>query len=224
MKYEEKDKKYYSNIRHDLIKYITPKEDLRVLEIGAAYGETLFYLKTNGLASEVVGIDLFEDKANRENYKKLDNFIFGNIEEINLDQYSNYFDVIILADVLEHLIDPIAVLKKTQEYLKINGQIIVSLPNIRHYSALNKIFLKGDFRYEESGLFDYTHLRFYCKKNMKELLENGGYTIKQCQSSIKEYKGFSVTKIINLITFSLFEEFFSYQYFFVAELNETSEK
>lgn len=220
MKYEEKEKHYYSNIRKDLIALFPKMNSLKVLEIGAAYGETLFYLKEKGIASEAVGIDLFEDKENKGNYKIIDKFIFGNIEELELNEYNDYFDIILLPDVLEHLLEPISVLNKIQKYLKPNGKIIVSMPNIRHYSALYKVFIKGDFRYEESGIFDYTHLRFYCKKNIEELIVKSNYKINKSQSSIKNYQGFSMAKIFNKITFGLLEEFFSYQYFFVASKNE----
>ncbi|MCW1146902.1 class I SAM-dependent methyltransferase [Flavobacterium lacisediminis] len=218
MNYEEKAPDYFSNIRKDLINFIKPNsKDLKILEIGAAYGETLFYLKEKGIASECVGVDLFEDVNNKQNYKNIDRFIFGNIEQIDLKEYYGYFDLILLPDVLEHLLEPTPVLNKIKEYLKEDGKIIVSMPNIRHYSALIKIFIKGDFRYEESGIFDYTHMRFYCRKNIQELLEISGYKIITQESSIKNYKGKSAAKLINLITFGIFEEFFSYQYFFVIK-------
>lgn len=218
MNYDKKGADYYSNVRLDLINLIDKQtQNLKVLEIGAGYGETLFYLKKNKIAAEVVGVDLFEDKNNKQNYKPLDNLIFGNIEEIDLPQYENYFDLILLPDVLEHLFEPKMVLNKIKEYLNTNGKIIVSMPNFRHYSALIKIFIKGDFRYEESGIFDYTHLRFYCRKNIQELLESSGYKILKEESSIKNYKGKSIAKIINSLTFGLLEEFFSLQYFYVIK-------
>lgn len=217
MNYEQKSETYYSNVRLDLINLINKKSvGLKVLEIGAAYGETLFYLKQNGIASEVVGLDLFQDKKNMQNYKPVDNFIFGNIEDIELTQYNNYFDLILLPDVLEHLIEPSKALNKIKTYLNDNGKVILSMPNIRHYSAIKKIFFNGDFRYEESGVFDYTHMRFYCRKNIKELLEASSFKIEVQESSIKNYRGKSYAKIINEITLGLFEEFFSYQYFFVV--------
>jgi 2-polyprenyl-3-methyl-5-hydroxy-6-metoxy-1,4-benzoquinol methylase len=216
MNYDKKDSSYFSNIRLDLVGLIIKKsKDLKVLEVGAAYGETLFYLKQKGIAAEVVAVDLFEDSNNKQNYKPLDTFIFGNIEEIELPQYNNYFDLILLPDVLEHLVEPKKVLSKVKNYLKEDGKIIVSMPNIRHYSALKKIFFKGDFSYEESGIFDYTHMRFYCRKNIKELLETSGFKVVKQESSIKNFKGKSFAKILNKITLGIFEEFFSYQYFFV---------
>lgn len=132
----------------------------------------------------MVGIDLFEDVENRDNYKKLDKFIFGDIQQLELEEYKNYFDIIILADVIEHLTEPKPVLEKIKNYLKDDGKLILSIPNIRHYTAIYKIFFKGDFKYEDRGLFDYTHLRFYCKKNIIELVESASYKIINTQSSI----------------------------------------
>ena len=217
MNYNEKAPDYFSNIRKDLINLIDANaKDLKILEVGAAYGETLYYLKQNGIAAEAVGVDIFEDTKNKQNYKPLDRFIFGDIEKIELPEYNQYFDLILLPDVLEHLFEPKSVLETLKKYLKEDGKIIVSMPNIRYYSALYKIVFKGDFKYEESGIFDYTHVRFYCRKNIQDLLETAGYTILKQESSIKNYQGKSLSKLINLITFGIFEEFFSTQYFFVV--------
>lgn len=213
MNYEDKQADYYSNVRHDLIGLIGKQErNLKILEVGAAYGATLEFLKNNGVAQEVVGVDLFEDRQHRERYKKVDRFIFGNIEQMDLTEYEGYFDIILLPDVLEHLIEPKRALEKIKKYLKNNGSIYISMPNIRHYSAMNKIFFKGDFRYEESGILDYTHLRFFCKKNISQLMIDSGLQIKSLVSSIKIYKGRSAAKMFNALTFGLFEEFLTVQY------------
>jgi len=218
MNYNEKAPDYFSNIRKDLINLIDANaKDLKILEVGAAYGETLYYLKQNGIAAEVVGVDIFEDTKNKQNYKPLDRFIFGDIEKIELPEYIQHFDLILLPDVLEHLFEPKSVLGTLKKYLKEDGKIIVSMPNIRYYSALYKIVFKGDFKYEESGIFDYTHVRFYCRKNIQGLLETAGYKVLKQESSIKNYQGKSLSKLINLITFGIFEEFFSTQYFFVVK-------
>ncbi|WP_313805899.1 class I SAM-dependent methyltransferase [Flavobacterium sp.] len=213
MNYEDKQADYYSNIRHDLIGLIGKQErNLKVLEIGAAYGATLEFLKNSGVAQETVGVDLFEDKEHQERYKKVDRFIFGNIEQIDLAEYEGYFDIILLPDVLEHLIEPKKALEKIKKYLKDNGSIYISIPNIRHYSAMMQIFFRGDFRYEESGILDYTHLRFFCRKNIFALVLNSGLQVKTMVSAIQIYKGRSVAKIFNTVTFGLFEEFLTVQY------------
>lgn len=219
MDYNNKSTEYFSNIRHDLIGLIdqTHQKNLKVLEIGAAYGETLFFLKEKGIASFTVGVDIFEDLNNIKRYKNIDKFIFGDIEKMDFPEFENTFDLILLPDVLEHLDDPIKTLKKIHKYLKKDGEVIVSMPNIRHYSAFVKIFIKGNFDYEESGIFDYTHKRFYCKKNIKELIEKSSFNIIMVESSIKRYKGKSLAKLINIITLGFLEEFFSYQYFFKSK-------
>ncbi len=215
MNYSDKTSSYYANVRHDLISLISKRgEGLKVLEIGAAYGETLYFLKEQGIATEAVGVELYEDIKNKENYKPLDRFIFANIEETDFTEYEGYFDIILLPDVLEHLVEPKKVLAKVKKYLNPDGEVLVSMPNIRHYSAIKKIVFKGDFRYEESGIFDYTHMRFYCRKNIKELLETSGFTVQYSEGSVKNYKGKSLVKLLNKLTFGVFEEFFSVQYFF----------
>lgn len=215
MNYESKNSDYFSNVRLDLIHLLDDSiKNIKVLEIGVGYGETLYYLKEKGIAIESIGIDIFENKINKDYYKPIDKYIFGNIEELELLEYNNYFDLIILADVLEHLIEPNIVLKKVHQYLNSEGEILVSMPNIRHISALNKIFLKGDFKYEESGIFDYTHYRFYCLKNMILLFENNNFKIIKQIGAINIYKGKSFTKIINKLTLNFFNEFLSKQIFF----------
>ena len=215
MKYEEKNGDYFSNIRKDLVNFIEDKKGLKILEVGAGFGETLFYLKERGIASEAIGLDIFEEVEKTEKYKKIDKFIFGNIEQLELPEFNDYFDVIILADVLEHLIEPGIVLEKLKKYLKPNGEILVSMPNVRHYSAFVKIFIKGNFDYDERGLFDYTHRRFFCKKNIRELVASS-FAVKEEASSLKFYKGKSGAKIFNKLTFGLFEEFLSVQYLYRA--------
>ena len=216
MNYENKTSDYYTNIRKDLVSMIEHKKDLKVLEVGAGFGETLFYLKQQGIASEAIGLDIFEDVAKKDQYKNIDGFIFGNIEELELPQFNERFDVILLADVLEHLIEPGLVLEKLKKYLKPNGEILVSMPNIRHYSAFVKIFIKGNFDYQESGIFDYTHRRFFCKKNIRELLESN-FKVRKESSSLEFYKGRSGAKFFNKLTFGLFEEFLTVQYLYKAE-------
>jgi 2-polyprenyl-3-methyl-5-hydroxy-6-metoxy-1,4-benzoquinol methylase len=213
MNYENKTSDYFTNIRKDLVSMIEHKKGLKVLEVGAGFGETLFYLKKQGIASEAIGLDIFEDVGKKDQYKNIDGFIFGSIEELDLPQFNEYFDVILLADVLEHLIEPGLVLEKLKKYLKPNGEILVSMPNIRHYSAFIKIFIKGNFDYEESGLFDYTHRRFFCRKNIRNLLESN-FEVKKEASSLEFYEGRSGAKVFNTLTLGVFEEFLSIQYLY----------
>jgi SAM-dependent methyltransferase len=218
MEYENKDRAYFSHIRMDLIRFMDmKKKGLDVLEIGAAYGETLYHLKEKGIAKRAVGVDIFEDTNGAERYKPIDKFLFGNIENEDYPDFENSFDLILLPDVLEHLEEPLEVLKKVDSYLRKGGTVVVSMPNIRHYSAFYRIFVKGGFDYDESGIFDYTHKRFYCRRNIEDLLKKAGFRILKSEGSIRNFRGRSFTKILNRLTFGFLEEFFSTQYFFTAE-------
>lgn len=189
MKYENKYQGYYSVVRFELIDLIKKgSKSLKIFEVGAAYGSTLSYLKESGIASEVVGIDLFEDLKNKHEYKQLDRFFFGDIQQLEFDEYKKHFDIILFPDVLEHLNEPKPVLEKIKTYLKDDGNIIVSMPKIRHHNALRKIFFKGDFRYEVSGIFDYSNARFYCRKNIKELIGSAGFKVLKQQGSANRLK------------------------------------
>jgi 2-polyprenyl-3-methyl-5-hydroxy-6-metoxy-1,4-benzoquinol methylase len=118
--------------------------------------------------------------------------------------------------VLEHLLDPWMVLEYLQTFLKKDGHLIVSLPNIKEYTALKKIVINGDFQYAASGILDKTHLRFFCRKNIVSLVNNAGFTIFSCEPSFKTGSAHKKRKLINKLTFGIFEQFLAQQYIVVA--------
>ena len=81
------------------------------------------------------------------------------------------FDLILILDTLEHLLTPWNFLKKIKSKLSDNGSIVISIPNIRHYSIIINLFIKGEWEYEESGILDNTHLRFFTKKSLFKIFE-----------------------------------------------------
>ena len=216
MGYENKDAGYYGNIRKDIIDFGFNKNQTydQVLEVGAGYGATLSHIKNSGLANKVVGIELYKDTKNPERYHPTVEFIFGDIEQLNIHALSQTFDVILLPDVLEHLWQPNIALQKAKTMLKNEGFLLVSMPNIRHYTAFIQIFIKGSFKYQNSGIFDNTHARFYCKKDMLQLFKNNGWQVVNSRASLSYYKGFSFAKLLNQISFGAFEAFFTPQYLF----------
>jgi O-antigen biosynthesis protein len=90
------------------------------------------------------------------------------------------FDVAVFGDVLEHLRDPWQVLRDTKQILKKDGYIVASIPNIAH-GAIRLALLQGKFEYTELGILDNTHLRFFTRKTVEDLLENSGYLLKDLQ-------------------------------------------
>jgi len=87
------------------------------------------------------------------------------------------YDVIVCADILEHIIDPQSVLQLLKGLLKPNGEVLISLPNVAFgLNRLNLLF--GRWNYTEFGTLDKTHLRFFTAKTLKELVENAGLNIR----------------------------------------------
>lgn len=212
--YTEKDATYYSNVRLDLLKFLPNNSNQKVLEVGAGGGHTLRYIKENNLASYACGVELFEFKDSNQHHASIDQFVVANIEKKDLKLSPSSFDVIILADVLEHLEDPWDVLNYLEQFLIKGGYFLVSLPNIREVNALKNIVFKGSFAYTDHGVLDKTHLRFFCRKNMVELLTSPNRQIEKSSASLKMRAGNRKRKIFNLLTFNCFEEFLSVQYFF----------
>src|SRR5688572_24107148 len=137
--YEEKKKLYFTNPRMDLIKLIPHNSNNRILQIGAGGGDTIIEIKKQSLAKEVVGIELMEMKHSNQASPEIDKFIICDVEKTDFDFPESYFDVVLLGDVLEHLFDPWAFLKKIAPYVKKGGLCIASIPNIRYYTAMFKV-------------------------------------------------------------------------------------
>lgn len=153
---------------------LVPKES-EVLDIGCATGFMGKYLKYEKKC-KVTGIDIGREEA-KEAFKALDSVIVGDIEETKtLNKIKNKFDIILASAIIEHLKNPDKALKIWKKFLKRDGFLVITTSNISHWSIRIKT-LFGDFSYQEYGILDNTHLRFYNTKTFKELLVNAGYKI-----------------------------------------------
>ena len=102
--------------------------------------------------------------------------VWGDIETVDLPYEEEYFDYMIFGDVLEHLRDPWQTVKRLKPYLKKNGFMLASIPNVSHISVVVGL-LKGTAEYREAGILDKTHLRFFTKKTAMELFEKNGFAV-----------------------------------------------
>ncbi|QYR19853.1 glycosyltransferase [Paenibacillus sp. sptzw28] len=161
-------------IRHELLQLLDEpaSEPIRVLEVGCACGATLLEIKNWYPNAEVHGIELNPKAAEIASLSA--NVRSGNIETIEIGTAQSYFDYIIFADVLEHLVEPWNVLHKTLPYLKENGKVLASIPNVAHYSVIRDL-LKGHWTYQDRGLLDVTHLRFFTREGICRLFSSAGY-------------------------------------------------
>ena len=151
--------------------YLRPGE--RVLEIGCSTGALTERIRDLGCT--VVGVEQRPEAAAKAR-AFCEEVLVGDIESLPLPWAPGSFDAILLLDVLEHLVDPPAAIRRLLPILKPTGRVIVALPNIAHWSIRFRL-LRGRFEYEESGILDRTHLHFYTWKTAPEMLVQGGLEI-----------------------------------------------
>jgi len=137
---------------------LIPESCQNVLDVGCAEGVTGKAIKERRPAVKVVGIEYDSDAAN-EARTVLDRVIVGDIESIELEYSEGPFDCILFGDILEHLLDPWSTLQKYKRLLDKNGCVVISIPNIQHYSVILDL-IKGSWSYRDRGILDITHLRF----------------------------------------------------------------
>ncbi|HEY3569723.1 MAG TPA: class I SAM-dependent methyltransferase [Thermoanaerobaculia bacterium] len=205
--YEEKERGYYAAARLELLRLLPSGGGLRLLELGAGDGATLRAAKEMGLASHTVGIDLAEPEGGAPG---VDRFIHGNFEALELDLPAGGFDAVLCADVLEHLVDPWRAVARLARYLRPGGLFLSSIPNIRNHRALRAIVLQGDFRYAPAGLLDRSHLRFFCRRNVRELFEGAGLVVERMEETMGAY-GLR-HKALDRLTFGRLHDFFVFQF------------
>ena len=192
--YNNKPNGYYNNARLEMLKYL-PLDAKKVLDIGCGNGILAEIIKNNNKA-EVWGIELMEEEA-VEAKKKLDKVFIGPCEDFIKDLPDGYFDVIYFNDVLEHLVDPYSVLEKMKLKLSEKGIIISSIPNVRFYRTFSKVVFGKDWKYDDFGIMDKTHLRFFTGKSIKRMYEELGF-------DIQIHEPINVSKSLKPIIFNLF--------------------
>ncbi len=205
-----KEKDYYSHQRSDLLRLLPAKIKLeRALDVGCGVGATGQYLKNHWQVNEVVGIELNAEMA-QQAQAVLDKVVIGDIQHMDLPFAPGDFDIIICADVLEHLYDPWSVLKKLKTYLKDSGYLLLSVPNVQHWTMIVKL-LAGKWHYQHEGILDSTHIRFFTRSSLVEMIEQTGFEIERMSDAMGRE-----VRFINLVTLGMFSNFFSFRYFILA--------
>lgn len=221
--YTTKEAGYFSNVRMDIIGLLPVNPRQKILEIGAGSGNTLVYIKEKRIAAEVMGVELINMPGSNQQNAAIDNFQIADIENENIDAPKDYFDVVICADVLEHLADPWTMIDKITAHLKSGGLVVVSMPNFCEIKTLFKIIFTADFEYEPAGgILDKTHLRFFCKKNIRQLLTTNSLSPVYCTPNflLKSVPDGRKRRLINLLSFGLFKNLLTVQYIFIAKKNQ----
>ena len=138
-----------------------------VLDAGCGSGIIGKYMKPKN--NIICGLDYDRDAVKAAG-KYLDKAAFFDLENGKKIPFSRKFDVILFNGVLEHLKDPVSVVKRFRKYLAPSGIFIISLPNVACWTVRFRL-LFGDFTYTETGILDKTHLHLYTLKTAREFIE-----------------------------------------------------
>lgn len=217
--YSDKPEHYIEHAVWEIISEI-PEGPHKVLDLGCGGGLTDLLLKQKGKATEIIGVEISEKAAKRA-IDRTDKLIIGNIEEMEFPFPEDDFDFMILGDVLEHLVDPWQFLLKIKKYLKPAGRIISTIPNVKCWRVLYPLIFRGQWLYEEYGILDKSHLRFFTKKTMLSLFRDSGLVVykieaKMGKNTITSYSNKTKTAFINRITLGMFQDFLSPKYLVIA--------
>jgi SAM-dependent methyltransferase len=174
----------------------------------------------------VEGIEYDTTFAN-EAVLHLDHVVNADLNLLNWRQTfaDRNFDCIIFADVLEHLIDPKNCLQQALEHLQPSGCLVVSLPNIRHISALRAVWFGGRFPQRDRGIFDRTHLRWFTVMDAHCLLTDSGLKVSSINLALRwgDQPGGRLNRLLNRLpkavkAWAPVREFLTYQVCLRAEV------
>ena len=145
----------------------------RVLDVGCSTGYLARVL--GALGNTVSGVE-YDAAAAKEPEPDLAKLVVGDLERLDLvaEFGEGSFDVVVFGDVLEHLRDPMPVLRQARPLLAAGGSVVISVPNIAH-GDVRLALLKGRFRYTKLGLLDETHTRFFTRENLDSFVREAGF-------------------------------------------------
>lgn len=163
---------YYDGFNESLFGAV-PGAAKRILEVGCGRGRLGHELKRADPERRVFGVE-YEPAAAEVARSRLDRVFEIDIQHEMPPIEKGSLDCVLFGDVLEHLVDPEAVLVATRDLLAGSGIVLLSIPNVGHFSVVREL-MRGDFMYQPSGLLDATHLRFFTHATITRLLLDAGF-------------------------------------------------
>ena len=164
---------YYGLERADVVAEL-PRPVGRALDVGCGEGGVARSLRAAGAVS-VSGVEL-EPAAAEAARSQVDEVYAGTVEDaLASGAIAGPFDTICCYDVLEHLVDPEAVLRALRGHAAAGGRLHISVPNARHFSLLWDVAVRGTFGYTSFGHRDTTHLRWFTRRDIVALVESTGW-------------------------------------------------
>jgi 2-polyprenyl-3-methyl-5-hydroxy-6-metoxy-1,4-benzoquinol methylase len=153
-----------------------------VLDVGCGEATLAASLRADG-ADYVAGIELHGPAAATAR-SRLDLLVEGSVVDVELPFEPDSFDYLIFADVLEHLPDPDAALRRCLPLLKPGGRVIISVPNWRFYTVLLRLIVDR-WSYTDAGVRDRTHLRVFTRHSLLAFVRRNGLELEQLGRNLR---------------------------------------
>jgi 2-polyprenyl-3-methyl-5-hydroxy-6-metoxy-1,4-benzoquinol methylase len=198
---------YFKGHRNEMIDFL-PVTAETILDVGCGVGNFGSSIKSK-MDVEIWGIEIDKEAAQTA-ITRYDNVLVGDISEIVPSLPVKYFDCIFFNDVLEHLVNPYEVLQNIKANLAPSGVVICSIPNVRHYKTFFKLVFRRQWEYEDMGVLDRTHLRFFTEKSIKDMFNMLDYEIVNMKGIHRTRK--KIPRLINLLTFGWLSDTLYLQY------------
>lgn len=144
----------------------------RLLDVGCARGHLAGLLMSRGW--DVTGIEA--DASDAAEARSRGVKVIETTAEVAFADITDKFEAMVFADVLEHMADPLKVLRMALEHLQPDGRVIISIPNVAHLTVRAQILL-GRFNYADRGIMDRTHLRFFTRKTLMGMMNDAGFKV-----------------------------------------------
>lgn len=215
--------KLFANSSHlKLIQWLSGVAPKRILDLGCSTGRLGESLRLEG--HTVFGVDAEKLDGVGE---RLDGFVEADLNDGVPAEVGGDFDVIIGADVFEHVVNPEALLRQTRDFLSPRGMVFASVPNVSHWYPRVRV-ASGNFDYERRGIFDSGHIRFFSRKSFERMADRAGMRVRRCSNSglpveVTARGGPSPSRLMKAmgaadrVGLALSPNLFSYQFLFELE-------
>jgi glycosyltransferase involved in cell wall biosynthesis len=154
-----------------LLSWLSNRQPLKVLDLGCSDGSLGHRIRS--LGHHVTGVDVAEHPGVGD---RLDDFVQADLDHGIPDSLDGTFDLILCADVLEHVRDPQRLLTDARGRLSMSGSLVASIPNFAHWYPRTRSAL-GLFDYDRRGILDATHVRFFTRRSFERLVHEAGFAI-----------------------------------------------
>lgn len=178
-----------SDVVNEDVLAMLPRNVVRIVEVGCGGGDLAKAYLASSPATEYIGVELEPEYAELSK-RYCTSVVCGNIEKMPDEELGKLApaDCWVFADVLEHLYDPWEVLSRLRPLMRPADAIVVCIPNAQHWSVQQRL-VSGQFWYEEAGLLDRTHIRFFTRQTLARLFHDAKLRVVAAQPRVFNFDG-----------------------------------